>query len=307
MAQKFKLKNRGDDWLRRRQGLALPALPPTTNEARKYFFTQIRKYAEDASTNGRQSINFEAFAQEWNRTADGKERFYVTIEVLSGYAKAWEKASNIRATEGVMSEQLQELHDSADIFAASDNPFPIFLTSTAHHDEPSQGMVDLQGAGGGHTQVPVSLAADLARSQPIRPFSANSNWSRRRRIDVAPAVAQNNTSFLPGPSSANSSPPQAAPLQPPPAPHFQSAPPPLDRGDRLALPIPLDRSLTEPVGLHPSQTSTNDPQSSSTTMPQARERLQYVLLLFCTSTFDGLYYFNTLHVDLFRTWMHLGL
>lgn len=75
---KFKLKSRGDDWLRKRQGLALPALPPTTPEARKYFFEQVRKYAESASANGRQTIDFEAFAREWNQTADGKDRFYVT-------------------------------------------------------------------------------------------------------------------------------------------------------------------------------------------------------------------------------------
>jgi hypothetical protein len=32
--------NLADDWLRKRQGLALPVLPPTTHEARKYFFHQ---------------------------------------------------------------------------------------------------------------------------------------------------------------------------------------------------------------------------------------------------------------------------
>jgi len=91
--------NDSDNWLRKRQGLALPVLPPTTPEARKFFFKQIRRFADEASLNGKQKINFETFAQEWNQTADGKERFYVTVEVLSNYAKSWEKVTNIRASE----------------------------------------------------------------------------------------------------------------------------------------------------------------------------------------------------------------
>ena len=41
--------NSADDWLRKRQGLALPVLPPTTPEARKYFFSKIREFSEAAS------------------------------------------------------------------------------------------------------------------------------------------------------------------------------------------------------------------------------------------------------------------
>ena len=129
---------------------------------------EIRKYAESASTHGRQSIDFEAFARDWNQTADGKDRFYVTAEVLSSYLKAWEKSSNIHATEGVMSAQLDKLHSSAHIFAASDQPFPAFLTSKPHQLQPSRGVVNLQDNGLGdisQIHIPESLALpDLGRS-----------------------------------------------------------------------------------------------------------------------------------------------
>ncbi|KAF8133169.1 hypothetical protein K438DRAFT_1787686 [Mycena galopus ATCC 62051] len=81
-ASKFEL-NTSDDWLRRRQGVALPILPPITLDARKHFFTGIRKFAGQASTAGKKKIDFEAFAREWNSSADGKTRYYVTGDVLT--------------------------------------------------------------------------------------------------------------------------------------------------------------------------------------------------------------------------------
>jgi len=58
--------NHSDDWLLKHQGLALPVLPPSTLEARKYFFCQIRRYAEEPSINGHQKVDFESFVREWN-------------------------------------------------------------------------------------------------------------------------------------------------------------------------------------------------------------------------------------------------
>jgi hypothetical protein len=78
-AVKYNKINSNEDWLRKRQGLALPALPPTTPEARKYFFYKVRHFAALASENGLGKINYEAFAQEWNQSADGVVRFYVTV------------------------------------------------------------------------------------------------------------------------------------------------------------------------------------------------------------------------------------
>src|SRR5215475_1121361 len=59
-ASTYKLKP-NDDWLRRRQGLALPALPPTTPEACQYFFSKIHDYARLSSSTGRKSIDYGKF------------------------------------------------------------------------------------------------------------------------------------------------------------------------------------------------------------------------------------------------------
>ena len=84
-----------DDWLHRKQGLALSAVPPTTSEARQYFFVKIHEYATAASASGHGKPDYEAFAREWNQSANGKDQHYVTTEVLSAYAKTWEKFNNV--------------------------------------------------------------------------------------------------------------------------------------------------------------------------------------------------------------------
>jgi hypothetical protein len=155
-AQTFKLSS-NDHWLRKRQGLALPALPPTTPEARKYFFTKIREFSEVATNDKKKKVNFEAFAQEWNRTADGKERFYVTFEVLSAYAKSWEKANNVRASQELMSGQLQEVKKTAEIFLANGKPFPWYLTTNSTQIQPSRGVIAIE-----ESAVPSSLSTELS-------------------------------------------------------------------------------------------------------------------------------------------------
>jgi hypothetical protein len=47
----------------------------------------------------RGKLNYEAFAHEWNQSANGKDQFYITSEVLSAYAKTWEKVNNICASQ----------------------------------------------------------------------------------------------------------------------------------------------------------------------------------------------------------------
>jgi hypothetical protein len=165
-AQTFKLSS-NDNWLRKRQGLALPALPPTTSEARKYFFTKIREFSEVATTEKKKKVNFEAFAREWNRTADGKERFYVTFEVLSAYAKTWEKANNVRASQELMSGQLQEVKKTADIFLATKKPFPSYLTSESTQIQPSRGVIVIE-----ELAVPSSLSTESELSHSYYPAPA---------------------------------------------------------------------------------------------------------------------------------------
>lgn len=159
-ANTFKL-NSNDDWLRQRQGLALPVLPPTTPEARKYFFTKIRKFSEVATDDKKKKVNFESFAREWNRTADGKERFYVTFEVLSAYAKNWEKTNNARASQELISSQLKEVKATAEIFLAPDKPFPSYLTLISSQIQPSRGVIEFE-----ETEFCSSLSTELAISQP---------------------------------------------------------------------------------------------------------------------------------------------
>lgn len=166
IAKKFELKA-NDHWLRKRQGLALPALPPTTQEARQYYFNKIRDFTGSASANGKKHIDFEAFAQEWNRTADGKDRFYVTFEVLSAYAKGWEKTSNISATQEIMSKQIDNIKTSANVFAAGSGPFPSYIMSTPTQTHPSQGVVQVLEEPGSEVTIPSSLVTNQSTSRGI--------------------------------------------------------------------------------------------------------------------------------------------
>ena len=146
-----------DDWLHHKQGLALPAIPPTTSEPHQYFFVKIHEYAVAASASGQGTPNYEAFAREWNQTADGKERCYVTTEVLSAYAKTWEKFNNIHASREMASDKMDLARQSGDIFAAPHIPFPEFLTGTAVSIQPQQGVIDMDPA----QQVPQSISVEL--------------------------------------------------------------------------------------------------------------------------------------------------
>ncbi|KAF8057791.1 hypothetical protein FPV67DRAFT_1786257 [Lyophyllum atratum] len=167
-ASRFKLKS-NDDWLRRRQGLALPVLPPTTPEARKYFFSKLREYTSLASASGKGRVNYESFAQEWNHSADGKLRFYVTGEVLATYAKTWEKVNNIRASKELASDNVAAVQQTADVFAAPSHPFPEFLTAGPPTSvQPCEGVVEFESP----VNVPTSLSTTLSHSHgPCLPDS----------------------------------------------------------------------------------------------------------------------------------------
>ena len=146
-----------DDWLHHKQGLALPAIPPTTSEPHQYFFVKIHEYAVAASASGQGTLDYEAFARKWNQTANGKERYYVTTEVLSAYAKTWEKFNNIHASQEMASDKIDLACQSGDIFSATHIPFPEFLTGTAVYIQPQQGVIDMDPA----QQVPQSISVEL--------------------------------------------------------------------------------------------------------------------------------------------------
>ncbi|KAJ7431662.1 hypothetical protein B0H11DRAFT_1941390 [Mycena galericulata] len=162
--------NKNDDWLRQRQGLALPTLPPTTAEARKYFFSQMRRLI----TQGDGKINYENFAKQWNSSADGKYRFYVTTEVLLAYAKTWDKSNNIRASRELNAKNMDLISRSRDVFAASDLPIPTFTTGTAKSIPPSKAVINLDGV----VSVPDSIATSFAISRPMRVSPAGTSTER---------------------------------------------------------------------------------------------------------------------------------
>jgi hypothetical protein len=155
--------NSSDDWLRQRQGLALPVLPPTTPEARQFFFTEIVKYAAAAGKDGKTNVDYSAFAQEWNRSADGKLRFYVTPEVLAAYAKTWEKNTNIKASQDLIADALDVILQTSQAFSATNQPFPDFLTALPSSVHPLKGVLEDTSAS---TALPASLSTSLAVSQP---------------------------------------------------------------------------------------------------------------------------------------------
>ena len=161
--------------------LALPVLPLTTPEARQYFFKKVKEYATLASSEGgKGKINYEAFAQEWNKTADGKYRFYVTIELLAAYAKSWEKNGNICASQDMILDKLYTVSRSAQVFSASTQPFPSYLTSSPHSTQPSQGVLEVSDIPGHElAPVPSSISTALALSHPSisqLPASESSEW-----------------------------------------------------------------------------------------------------------------------------------
>jgi hypothetical protein len=178
----FKL-NASDHWLRKRQGVALPVLPPTTLEARQYFFTKIRELSTLASSEGKSQIDYERFACEWNSSADGKDCFYVTTKVLTAYAKTWEKNSNIRASQDLISDQLDMVQQTSHVFAAPQQPFPHFLTAPPTSIQPCKGILE------------ISDAEDQARCQTVIPPSLNTNLSISRPRFMGPDFAQSSKSL----------------------------------------------------------------------------------------------------------------
>ncbi|KAJ7814567.1 hypothetical protein B0H13DRAFT_1924776 [Mycena leptocephala] len=151
-AIQFKL-NSSYDWLRCRQGLALPVQPPTTLEARKYFLTKVQAYAAQATANGKGKINYEYFARQLNQSADGKDRYYITTELLFAYAKTMAEEQQHPRITGADCRQ-----------ANSSLPFPSFIAKDfASSTQPSKGVLDLEIL----DSIPGSLSIDLPMSGPL--------------------------------------------------------------------------------------------------------------------------------------------
>ncbi|KAF9037329.1 hypothetical protein BDZ89DRAFT_1129855 [Hymenopellis radicata] len=131
-----------DEWLRSRQALAMPARPPTTSEARSYFFANIKIFSAQAAQDGKRKINFDQFTRQWNSTADGKTRFYITPELLMAYAKGWERTNNIRASQEIINDTLKDVSRSATAFIANNVPFPS-ISGPPSFPQPARGILDV--------------------------------------------------------------------------------------------------------------------------------------------------------------------
>ncbi|KAJ7466068.1 hypothetical protein FB451DRAFT_1369813 [Mycena latifolia] len=149
-----------------RRAVALPILPPNTPEARKYFFSKIGSFVAKASASGKRRINYNDFAREWNRSADGKDRYYVTPDVLSAYAKSWDKTNNARASQELIAAKMDLVRQTGELFRAPSAPFPTSLIGDASVAHPRHGVIDLMATDSDGPSVPSSIDADVAISRP---------------------------------------------------------------------------------------------------------------------------------------------
>lgn len=103
----------------------------------------------------------------WCPSANGKDWFYVTTEVLSAYSKTWEKSTNIQASQELISNQLEVAQQMANVFAAEVHSFSTYLTGIVTLTCPCEGVVEFESSKNPQrsaTPVQASLSIDLALS-----------------------------------------------------------------------------------------------------------------------------------------------
>lgn len=153
-----------DDWMRKRQGLRLPIHSPSTQAAKQYWFTKIKQYAQAASQLGRSDIDKLAFVRDWNESADGIDRFYITVEIMEVTSKSWEKVNNIHASQELVANHLHVLDETRRVFKNGITfPGEIAQTDPLHLPTPTQGRLeDLPTPG----PLPASISSQLSVSRP---------------------------------------------------------------------------------------------------------------------------------------------
>jgi hypothetical protein len=162
----------------------------------------------DASANGKRKINYTDFAREWNRTADGTDRYYVTADVLSAYAKSWDKTNNARASQELIAAKMDLVRQTGELFQEP-SEFPASLEGIVSSAHPRQGVIELDNS---DPRMPSSINVDLAISRPrITTDSANQQTQRakgKRPENRAPSPPTS-PEFAPSPSRTedNSRPP----------------------------------------------------------------------------------------------------
>jgi hypothetical protein len=139
-AATFKI-SASNDWHWHWQGLALPALPPTTPEAWQYLKKRFIR-----------TLHQQQLMKSWNWIRKlllrigtsppmGKNCFYITTEVLAPYAKTWKKIMSLCASWEMFQDKIDLIKQSHQIIAASGQQFPTFLTGNASEIQPLQSFV----------------------------------------------------------------------------------------------------------------------------------------------------------------------
>ncbi|KAK4699673.1 hypothetical protein P7C70_g6585, partial [Phenoliferia sp. Uapishka_3] len=175
--------NSSNEWLRRRQGVALPVMPPSSLAARKFYFAELPKYLTGKSSTGKSTFKLEEFARNWNSSAEGIQRVYITPELLSSYGKIWDRVNNRKATEELVKDGIEELNASSAIIQAPNKPFPAFIVGarTITLDPTAAVLPHLD------SPIPLSLSNTLSVSSS-RPLGAPPAI-RAPRIQVNPDLS----------------------------------------------------------------------------------------------------------------------
>jgi len=136
-------------------------------------------------------LDYEAFAYERNQSADGNEHFYITSKVLAIYAKIWEKVYNIHASQEMIKDKIDLVHQSHDILAASHLPFPDFLTGTASPVQLYQGLIDIDPVQPSLASISIELAVSHGRLLLVPESTSLPDTSDPENQQPEPAVATN--------------------------------------------------------------------------------------------------------------------
>ncbi|KZT31662.1 hypothetical protein SISSUDRAFT_1038282, partial [Sistotremastrum suecicum HHB10207 ss-3] len=151
------------------------------------FLYAIQDYVRDAANDQHHQVNYLQFARDWNTTADGSDRFYVTAEILAGYGKSWGKSNNIAASQEIMAAELKATARTQTAFQAENSQFPVFLQGHPTAPQPQQGVRESFNSLAGSS---ISDLPAISHPIPIRPPASPPR--QNVQIDRADAMIDNN-------------------------------------------------------------------------------------------------------------------
>lgn len=154
------LKKANLEWLRKKQDVAIPILPPTTELARKRFFKWIPEFLS-----GQEGLGdiYRQMAFKWNSEADGEEYFYVTADILKNYAKRWQTRQNATASEALAKDAMPNADLAIAQLRSATSQFPTgFIIAPDQNFAPTGGQVTATPEATSSTSASVSTCIPLA-------------------------------------------------------------------------------------------------------------------------------------------------